>query len=73
MKILIIYLIIGTIWTFISENATNQYKKGKYEEININDSSDEINKIDWSLSLRLTFILTWPIGIFQVIKNLFIK
>ena len=64
---------MGTIWTFISENISNEYKKGRYEEIDINNPINEIDKIDWSFSLRLIFILTWPIGIFQVIKNLFSK
>lgn len=71
MNIIIIYLAVGTIWAFISENISNKYnKEDGFIEIPVEDPNIEFTPIKWTWELRIAFILTWPIGLYQFIKNL---
>lgn len=75
MKFTIIYLMIGTVWTFIAENISVEYNNdyNEFKEIHLEDPEEEFIPIDWTWLLRIAFILTWPIGIYQFILQLFNK
>ena len=70
MKIILIYLIIGVIWTFISEKIYDYNKKEEKSYIEIHPNEENLPIINWTWELRIAFILTWPIGLYQFIKNL---